>query len=61
MSAEDFLSDDDDITMSLKSVKFDMASKSIIFPLYEAALRHVENGAVPYRSLRTDLAGNLLE
>jgi len=60
MSAEDFLSDDEEITMSLQSIGLDVGfgSKSIIFPLYEAALRLVENGTVPYRSLRqTELTG----
>jgi len=57
LSAEDFLSDDDEITHSLENAGVYDAQGDGIFPLYEAALRLVESGAVPYRSLKTDMVG----
>lgn len=57
LSAEDFLSDDEEITLSLQSAGFDTELKNETFPLYEAALRLVEAGTVPYRSLKTEFVG----
>jgi hypothetical protein len=58
ISAEDFLSDDEEITMSLQSAGFEIEpSKNVSFPLYEAALRLVKAGTVPYRSLKTEFVG----
>lgn len=55
MSAEDWLSDDEDITKSLQACGFFGEGGDAEFPLYAAALRLVEAGTVPYRSLKTDM------
>lgn len=55
MSAEDWLSDDEDITKSLQTAGFFGEGGDAEFPLYAAALRLVEAGTVPYRSLKTDM------
>ncbi len=58
MSAEDWLSDDEDIRHSLETAGlFDLQGQSqgsgdqgqVVWPLYEAALSMVKAGAVPYR------------
>jgi len=54
MSAEDWLSDDDEITKSLQA-GFVGDGGDTEFPLYAAALRLVEANTVPYRSLKTDM------
>lgn len=56
MSAEDFLSDDEDIQLSLQSAGY-FNEVDTAFPLYEAARRLVETGTVPYRSLKTEMVG----
>ncbi|ODN02284.1 Protein FAM73B [Orchesella cincta] len=55
MSAEDWLSDDDEITKSLQVSGFFGEGGDAEFPLYAAALRLVEANTVPYRSLKTDM------
>lgn len=51
MSAEDFLSDDEEIRHSLENAGIipGETCEDGVFPLYEAAFRLVEAGAVPYR------------
>lgn len=55
MSAEDWLSDDEEITKSLQVCGIFGDGGDAEFPLYAAALRLVEAGTVPYRSLKTDM------
>jgi len=59
MSAEDFLSDDEEIRLSLQAAGFlpGEAQGEGVFPLYEAAMRLVEAGTVPHRSLKTEMVG----
>lgn len=56
ISAEDFLSDDEDITSSLENhIVGSYIAGDASFPLYEAAMKLVEAKTVPYRSLKTDM------